>query len=182
MKDPSTFIRSVEATVDEGRAVITADDSVVVSMMQHAIRQGQSATFYATPAQAQAVMSWFWTPARVKSVGLERVSEEERKRIETELKVEDMGPWFSNRIECSCGGVFGAYEFIEQGIEQHGRNWVGAILALDNTAVVRINPAQRARCPDCGLILIISHNYAMYDWRGTMIYGCCSGPDIIVIA
>jgi hypothetical protein len=181
MQNPESFLRSIESTVGEGRAVVTADNSTVVATMQETIRIGRTATFYAAPAPVQAVMRWFWTPTRVKAAGLERVSEEERSRIETDLGVEDMGPWFSNHIECSCGGHFGAYEFIEQGLKQHGKNWVGAILALKDTAVLRINPAQDTFCSQCGLILILGHNYAMYDRRGTMIYGCCSGPDTILV-
>ena len=62
-------------------------------MMQEALKAGRSATFYVPPAQAQAVMRWYWTPRRVKEVGMELVSLEERNRIEAELKVKDMGPW-----------------------------------------------------------------------------------------
>ncbi len=66
-------------------------------------------------------------------------------------------------------------EFLQQGIRQHGMNWVGAVVALKKTAVVRINPAQDAFCPKCSEILVLNHNYGMYSDDGTLIYGCCSG-------
>lgn len=183
MSSSESVLRPIEAAVHDGKIVVTAESSIVVAMMQEAIKAGRSATFYVTPAQAQAVMRWYWTPSRVKAIGLERVSDEERARIETELGVKDMGPWFSNRIECSCGGVYGGFEFIKQGLEHHGKNWVGAVVALKNTAVLRINPAQDAFCPKCGLILITNHWYAMYQPDGTMSYGCCSGeiPGTILV-
>jgi hypothetical protein len=173
-------LSSIEAAVNGGRAVVSADDSIIVAMMQEALKNGRSATFYVSPVQAQAVMRLYYTPRRVKEIGMEAVSKEERDKIESELGVKDMGPWFSNRIQCPCGGVYGAFEFMEQGLRQHGRDWVGAVVQLKDTAVLRINPAQDAFCPKCGQILILGHWYGMYAPDGTLIYGCCSGPDIVV--
>lgn len=168
-------LASIEATVTAGKAVVSADASIVVAMMQEALKAGRSATFYVPPAQAQAVMRWYWTPGRVKTIGMELVSLEERRRIESELGVKDMGPWYSNRIQCPCGGVYGAFEFIQQGVREHGKHWVGAVIDLKHTAVLRINPAQSAFCPSCNAMLLSNHWYEMLDERGTMIYGCCSG-------
>jgi hypothetical protein len=174
-RDLTQVLGSVEAVAQQGKAVVSADDSTIVAMMQEALKAGRSATFYVSPAQAQALVRWYWTPARVKEFGLEPVSKEERARIESELGVKDMGPWYSNRIQCPCGGVYGGYEFIQQGIRQHGKDWVGAVVKLKNTSVVRINPAQDAFCPQCNEYVITNHWYQMVDSRGTMIYGCCGG-------
>src|SRR6266576_2539342 len=111
MQPPESFVSSVEPLVEGGKAVVTADDSTLIAMMLHTLNTGRSATFYVSPEQARAVMRLYWSPWRVKEIGMERVSEEERARIESELGVKDMGPMFSNRLECSCGGVYGAYEF-----------------------------------------------------------------------
>jgi ribosomal protein S27AE len=173
-------LSSIEAAVNGGMAVVSADDSIIIAMMHEALKNGRSATFYVSPAQAQAVMRLYYTPRRVKEIGMEAVSKEERDRIESELGVKDMGPMFSNRIQCGqCGGIYGAFEFMEQGLRQHGRDWVGAVVALKNAAVLRINPTQDAFCSRCGDIIIISHWYGMYAPDGTLIYGCCSGPDVI---
>jgi hypothetical protein len=180
MQTSEYIIRSIEEAVNGGKAVISADGSTIIAMMQEALKHGRSATFYVTPALAQAVMRIYWTPQRVKEIGYESVSKEERAKIESELGVKDMGPWFSNRIHCPCGGVYGAFEFIEHGLRHHGKNWVGAVVELKNTAVLRINPTQDAFCPKCNQILPTGHWYGMYAPDGTLIYGCCSGPDIII--
>ena len=174
-KTSDATLSAIEATVGEGRAVVAADSGIIIAMMQEALRAGRSATFYVPPPQAQSVMRWYWTPGRVREYGMELVSLEERKRIESELGIKDMGPWYSNRIPCSCGGIYGGFEFMKHGLAEHGKNWVGAVFALKNTAVLRINPTQTAFCPNCGAPLIIMHNYEMMDDKGTLIYGCCSG-------
>lgn len=184
MQPAESFVSSIEPLVDAGKAVVTADNSSIVAMMLHTLSTGRSATFYVPPEQARAVMRLYWSPWRVKGIGMERVSEEERSRIESELGVKDMGPMFSNRLECSCGGVYGAYEFVEQGLKEHGKDWIGAIVELKNTAVLRINPTQDAFCPRCGLVLISTHWYEMYTDSGKLLYGCCRGeiPDGPILA
>ncbi|MER7952164.1 hypothetical protein ABTY59_32720 [Streptomyces sp. NPDC096079] len=175
MGDAESLLSPAEALVRGGRAVVSADDGTVVGLVLDTLAKGRTATFYVSPAQAQAVMRLYWTPRRIKEIGYERVSQEERDKIESELDVRDMGPWFSNRVECPCGGVYGAFEFIEQGLRRHGREWVGAVLELQGAAVLRINPVQDAFCPRCDLVLATGHWYGMYDLRGTLIYGCCRG-------
>jgi hypothetical protein len=178
MQHSESVLSSIEAVVNGGKAVVSADNSVIIAMMQEALKIGRSATFYVSPAQAQAVMRWFWTPGRIREYGMVLVSKEERARIESELGVKDMGPWYSNHIQCSCGGVYGAFEFIKQGLHEHGKDWVGAIFELKKAAVLRINPAQDAFCPQCNVLLMGNHNYGMFFDDGTLIYGCCSGPIV----
>jgi hypothetical protein len=175
MQNSEHMFGSIEEIVGGGKAVVSADNSIIVAMMQEALRKGRSATFYVAPTQAQAVMRWYWTPGRIKEIGMEAVSKEERVKIEKELGVKDMGPWFSNRIQCPCGGVYGGFEFIQQGIREHGKNWVGVVMELKNTAIIRINPTQSAFCPKCNQFLLANHWYEMVDDWGKMIYGCCSG-------
>ena len=82
-----SFLNSIDAVVKGGGAVVSADNSIIVAMMQEALRAGRSATFYVSPAQAQAVLRWFWTPGRRKEWGMEPISKEERAKIESELKL-----------------------------------------------------------------------------------------------
>lgn len=173
MANKNSSIEAIETLVKAGKAVVASESGGVVAMMLEALRSGRTATFYVTPAQAQAVMRLYWSPNRVKEEGMERISQEERDRIEKELGIKDMGTGFSNRVECSCGGVYGAFEFMKQGLHEHGREWIGAIIELKDTAVMRINPTQDAFCPRCGLIIIVNHTYSMYSDTGKLIYGCC---------
>lgn len=178
MAQSDTSIKAIETLVKAGKAVVSAEGGSVVAMMLEALRTGRTATFYVSPAQAQAVMRLYWSPNRVKEEGMERISKEERDRIEKELGIRDMGTGFSNRIKCSCGGVYGAFEFMKQGLEEHGREWVGAIIELKDAAVMRINPTQDAFCPKCGLIIIVNHTYSMYSDTGKLIYGCCRSESV----
>ena len=82
------LLSSIEAVVNGGKAVISADNSIIIAMMQAALKNGRSATFYVSPAQGQAVMRWYWTPGRIKEIGMEAVSKEERAKIESELGLE----------------------------------------------------------------------------------------------
>ncbi len=175
MQNTESLLISIEEVVHKGKAVVSADNSIIIAMMQEAVKCGRSATFYVSPTQAQAVMRWFWTPGRRREWGMEPISKEERAKIESELKLKAPAG-FSNRIQCqTCGGVYGAFEFMQHGLREHGRAWVEAVLDLKNTAVLRINPAQDAFCPKCNLKLIVYHNYEMYADNGTLIYACCSG-------
>ncbi|WP_017240481.1 hypothetical protein [Streptomyces sp. SS] len=165
---------SVGAVVGSGRAVISADDSTVVAAVQDTLRDGRSATFYLTPEQAAAVKSWYWTPKRVAERGLEPVSNEELQRIGTELRVEDMGHSYSNRVVCECGAVYGAFEFVQQGIAEHGKDQVDAVFDLEGVYVLRVNPVNSAVCPACTRRILVGHEYDM-----TNRYGCCrSEPPV----
>lgn len=175
MQPSEALLGSIEAVAAGGRAVVSADNSVIIAMMQETAKHGRSATFYVTPAQAGAFFRWYWTPRRVKEIGMEQVSKEEREKIERELGVKDMGPWYSNRIQCSCGGGYGAFEFVQQGLREHGRDWLGVAVEMKDASIVRINPTQTAFCPVCNAILIINHDYWMTMPNGTLSYGCCSG-------
>jgi hypothetical protein len=169
-------LSSVEDVVNGGKGVISADDSIIIATMQEALRRGRSATFYVSPAQAQAVMRWYWTPGRIKEIGYEPVSEEERAKIESELGIKCVGQWFANRIQCpTCGVVYGMFEFMQQGLREHDRDWIKAVLELKNTSVLRVNPALDAICANCNRLVIVGHWYGMYFDDGTLIYGCCSG-------
>ena len=169
------WMESIDGLVGGGRIVVSADNGVAVAMVQEALRHGRSATFYLTPEQGAAVMRWYWTPGRVREIGMEVVSREEKARIEAELGFTCDGTWFSNRLECPCGGVYGMFEFMAQGLREHDRDSIRSVLGLENTAVVRINPTQHAACPRCGLGFIHGHWYEMKMPNGTLSYGCCSG-------
>jgi hypothetical protein len=174
-----SLLHSIDDAVNGGKAVVSADDGIIIAMVQETLRQGRSATFYLSPEQGQAVMRWYWTPERIKAIGMEPVSEEEQERTEAELGIKCAGHWFSNRLQCSCGGVYGMFEFMQQGLREHDRDWVKAVLALENTSVLRINPALDAFCPNCRRLLPAGHWYEMKMPNGTLSYGCCKGGTIL---
>ena len=171
-----SLLGSIEATVNGGKAVISADDSIIIAVMQEALTHGRSATFYVSPEQGAALMRLFWTPARIKEYGMEVVSDQEKDRIESELKFHCAGTWFSNRIQCPrCGAVYGMFEFMQQGLREHDRDWIKTVLELKNTSVLRINSDLDAFCVQCSLMLPRGHDYYMRMPNGTLSYGCCRG-------
>jgi RNase P subunit RPR2 len=73
------------------------------------------------------------------------------------------------------------FEFMQQGLREHDRDWIKTVMALKNTSVIRINPALDAFCPQCNLILITNHWYSMREPdKETLIYGCCRGGGDIL--
>ncbi|MGW3710108.1 hypothetical protein ACWDN6_08115 [Streptomyces albogriseolus] len=164
----SSSFAEIDALVRDGRIVMSGDDSSVVAAVQDALKAGRTVTFYLSLGQAEAVKAWYWSPRRIKERGMEPVSREERERITSELRVKDIGPAHSNRIECECGAQYGAFEFIRQGIDEHGKESVDAVLALENAYVLRVNPVTPAVCAACGARISVGHEYDMASR-----YGCC---------
>jgi hypothetical protein len=173
----ASSLSAIEALVNAGKAVVSADNSIVIAMMQEAIRAGRTEmTFFVSPEQATAVMQWFLTPGRIKQMDVELVSKEERAKIKSELGV-NIPAAASSRGRCSNGHVYGLFEFIQQGIREHGSDYVHATMELKNTAVLRINPVQLLICPKCSERFVIFHKdlYACYRDDGKLLYGCCKG-------
>ncbi|MFE6835633.1 hypothetical protein ACFVFI_12485 [Streptomyces sp. NPDC057705] len=162
---------NVERVAGSGKVVMAADDYNVVSIVRDAIISGKSATFYASLPQAKAVKAWYWTPDRVEQTGIKKVSSEEKAKIASELGVEDIGSFRCNRIQCECGQVYGAFEFLQQGVKEHGRDTVLSVFALKDAAVMRVNPPDLLVCPNCDELL---PERMWYD-NGT--YGCCFGTE-----
>ena len=174
------LLRSVEEVVNGGKSVVSADNGTTIAMVQETLRRGRSATFYLSPAQGQAVMRWYWTPGRIKEIGYEPVAEEERAKIESELGIKCVGSWFSNRIECpTCGVVYGMFEFMQQGLREHDRDWVKAVLELKNTSVLRVNPALDAICANCNGWVIVGHWYGMHSTDGTLHIWVLQWRDLV---
>lgn len=145
------LLSSIDGIVGSGNSVISTEASTVMAILQNATDSGNSATFYLPRSQADAFNESYWTPERRERYELEEVSSEEKGKIEFELGVVDTGFLYSNRVPCAeCGNVYGAFEFIQQGIRQHGREIVEAALTLENASIIRVNPTAVALCPNCG--------------------------------
>ncbi|QHC25958.1 hypothetical protein [Streptomyces sp. GS7] len=143
-------IAAIDAMVDNATCVVSASDGAILEIVAKAVQSGASATFYVSRSQAKAINAWYWTPERRKQLGVEDVSPEELHKIEEELGLKDVIA-FSNRIPCEkCGHVYGAFEFLQQGIREHGRAGLEAVLGMENTSLIRVNPSEVPVCPNCG--------------------------------
>jgi|HubBroStandDraft_2_1064218.scaffolds.fasta_scaffold11147_2 hypothetical protein len=168
-----SLFKSIDEVVGSGKAVISSEGSIIIRMVQEALDNGRSVTFYIPPSQSRAVRRWYFTPRRVAEIGMHLVSAEEIARITSELKVPDMGWFWSNRVECPNGHIYGAFEFMQEGIREHGRDWLGAVLEFENASIVRVNPGNDAICPICQAPIIEGHLYWMEDPDTGRGYGCC---------
>ncbi|WP_328398966.1 hypothetical protein OHS70_18885 [Streptomyces sp. NBC_00390] len=165
----------IESVVAGRRAVMMAEDSVVVDVVKSVVKSGRTATFYLTPDQFAAVNAWYWTPHRMKHMGLEPVLDAEIAQIASALGIEQSAlsacSAYSNRIACPCGHTYGALEFVQQGITEHGLAATQRVFNLKDTAVIRANSHQQVSCPTCRRRLATPHYYVYWG------YGCCVDLD-----
>jgi hypothetical protein len=183
-------LKTIDTMVHNGTCVVSADYDATLAMVQDAVNYGRSATFYVSPTLAAAINAWYWTPERKQEIGVQEVSPEERSKIEKEFGLKD-AIHFSNRTPCEkCGYVYGAFEFVQQGLQEHGRGVVEGVLALKNVAVIRVNPSEVAICPNCkerittgGTLVegrIVGGTEVPHYYGGTSAYaGCCRGGRLV---
>ncbi|WP_159012347.1 hypothetical protein [Streptomyces sp. NRRL F-5123] len=166
----NSLLAHIEAVVDSGKAVISADDEAVVAIVQETVKSGRTASFYLSRKQARALRDLHWTPERIKASRLEPVSSEEKSRIESELGVE-IGNFRFASFKCKSGHTFGAFEFLQQGIREHGVGSVKRIFELKNSAFLRVNPHFVVSCSECDQTMEGGIEYEGATYPG------CSYPD-----
>jgi hypothetical protein len=167
-----TPLGRIDAAVAAAGCHLSADRDTILAMVREAVESGRSATFYLPKSFADDVFDWYWTDERARARGLETLTADELERIQQDLGVTLSSTSRSNRIPCpNCGHVYGGYEFIQQGLREHGRETVETAIDLPNTSVVRVNPRAIAVCAECDTALTDSggHEYVMDG------YGCCKG-------
>ncbi|HEU4508678.1 MAG TPA: hypothetical protein VFR78_10600 [Pyrinomonadaceae bacterium] len=169
----SVDISAIAKVVQQGKAIVSGDDSVVIAAIMAAIQEKRVATFYVTPAVQAAIMDQYWTSERREKAQLQVISDQEIARIKNDLDIDVSG--FFNGTKCpNCGGDYGMYEFLQQGIESHGRRMVEGILSLKDVAVIRVNPVQHLVCRNCkdeipSATLLGKPLY----YQCNLGYGCC---------
>jgi hypothetical protein len=169
-----TPLGRINAAVEAGGCNISADKQTILALVQDAVMSGKSATFYMPKTFADEVFTWYWTEERAADRGLETLTLEELAKIKSELGITLSEDSRSNRIPCpNCGHLYGGFEFIQQGLREHGRETVETAMALPNTSVVRVNPRAIAVCPNCDTAVAGSNGGHEYVMDG---YGCCKGP------
>lgn len=168
----NSLLEHVDAIAAGGKAVISADDDTVVALVKAAIESDQSVSFYLTPSQAAAIRDWYWTPERTRLTGISRISAEEEQRIADELDIHVTNFRYAP-MNCPCGHTYGAFDFLAQGVRQHGRNAVSAVFALRNSTFFQVNPRFVPVCPDCGEQLEMMTKDGGGGWYDCDQYGGC---------
>jgi hypothetical protein len=184
----------IETLVHQGRTVVSSEDSAQVAWAIRMITDGTTATLYLKPNVFEAIRRWYWTPERVNLVGLEPISAEQAARVKSDFDIEVDG--YANRLDCPrCGHPYSTYEFIQQGLEEHGEAFVRSAFSLRQAAILEINPVQNTTCRNCRLHILsapavgraapirIYYNYDYWCVQGNA-YACCSSyvvaaaPDV----
>lgn len=148
-----TMLQRVDEIVKDRKLVVSGDDETIVAIVQAAIVNDVSASFYLTRQQAEAVKAWYWTPERIKITGLKPISRGEEERIKTELGITDIRDFQFAPLRCECGVTYGAFEFFQQGVALHGLQAINALFSLQNSTLFQVNPTFIPICPECGRAL-----------------------------
>jgi hypothetical protein len=146
---------AIETLVHQGKTVVSSEDSAIVEWAIKTITEGRTATLYLKPTVFEAIRRWYWTPERVQLVGFKPISAEQAARVKSDFNIEIDG--CANSLNCPrCGHVYSTYEFIQQGIEEHGEEHVRATFSLKGTAILQINPVQNTICRNCRLHILLA--------------------------
>jgi hypothetical protein len=175
----------IQTLVHQGKTVVSSEDSALVEWAIKALTGGRTSTLYLKPTVFEAIRRWYWTPERVKLVGLKPISAEQAEKVQSDFNIEVDG--YANSLDCPrCGHPYSTYEFIQQGIEEHGEEFVRTAFQLRQAAILELNPVQNTICRNCrlhilgaGLIRdpVICYHYDYWCPQGNA-YACCSSSII----
>jgi hypothetical protein len=168
----------VDALVQQGKTVISGENSAIIQLALTALEEGITATFYLKDALFTEVLRrWYRNSERAKVADLHPISVEEAARVKADFNIE-ITDGFASRVTCPrCESVYSTYQFIQQGIKEHGEEAVKATFSLKDASVLQSHPRQRIICQSCNmeLTIIIIYSYLYRDWNHS--YGC--GGEIV---
>jgi hypothetical protein len=177
----------IQTLVHQGKTVVSSEDSALVEWAIKALTGGRTSTLYLKPTVFEAIRRWYWTPERVKIVGLEPISAEQAAKVKSDFNIEVDG--YANSLDCPrCGHRYSTYEFIQQGIEEHGEEVVRNTFSTRQAAILQINPVQNTICRNCRLHIIsarpqggatIFYNYDYWCVQGNA-YACCTSYVVAI--
>lgn len=188
-KSASIDFGVIETLVHQGKNVVSSEDSALIEWAIKMITEGSTATLYLKPNVFEAIRRWYWTPERIKLVGLEPISAEQAAKVKSDFNIEVDG--YANSLDCPrCGHPYSTYEFIQQGLEEHGEEFVRAAFSLTRVAILEINPVQNTICRNCHLHILsagvvergapirIYYNYDYWCVQGNA-YACCNSHVVV---
>jgi hypothetical protein len=171
----SVNLENIQHIVHDGKSVVSGGDAAVINLVMDAIDGNKTMTFYLTPTAFSDVWEQY-RRGRGKDVELVPISHEEADKIKTDFGIEVKGA--SSVETCpECGADYATYQFIEQGIKEHGREAVKAVFSLENVGVLQVHPRQKISCQHCATALarlptIMGHSYEYDNFKGGR-YACC---------
>jgi hypothetical protein len=169
------ILQRIDEVVESGKLVVSGDSQMLVALAKLAILNDLTISFYVSRQQAKEIKEWYWTPERAELVGLLPISREEAAKIK-ELGVDDNEEVDSFRycpIKCTCGHVYGAFDFFRQAKDEHGLEMINALFALKSATLFQVNPTFVRICPNCARALLQDCG-GSYD--SEKYGGCCCSP------
>jgi hypothetical protein len=169
---------SIETLVRQGKSVVSSDDASTIEWALNAIREGRIATLYVSKPVLQAILKRYWTPKRIEFAKLKPISAEQAARVKSDFNIEIDG--YANTLECPrCGHPYSTYEFIQQGIQEHGEELVRSAFSFKG-GIFQINPNQVPLCPSCRLIILGGTYHYLYNGPdGRPEYAC--GVTVVIV-
>ena len=184
--ETATF-SAIETIVNQGKAVVSSEDSAIIDWAFKTIAEGRTATLYLKPIVYEAIRRRYWTPERVEIAGFKPFSTELVARIKSDFNLDIDG--YANSLDCPrCGHAYSTYEFIQQGFEEHGEEVVRAAFSIKGVAILQINPVQNIICRNCRSHILVAGEPETtfggpgYDYEYICInqpgyYSCCRAPE-----
>ncbi len=80
-------LEMIEALVQQGKTVVSSEDSAVVRSAIKSIKEGRTETLYLKPTVFEAIRRWYWTPDRAKLVGFKPITPEVSERVKEDFKI-----------------------------------------------------------------------------------------------
>jgi hypothetical protein len=169
---------AIETLIGQGKTIVSSDDASTVAWALNAIREGRTVTLYVKKPVLQAILKQYWTPKRIEFAGLRPISAEQSAKVKSDFNIEIDG--HANTVECPrCGHRYSTYEFIQQGIQEHGEEVVRSAFNFKG-GIFQINPNQVQVCPSCRLIIFGgTYHYLYYGRDGRPEYAC--GATIVIV-
>jgi hypothetical protein len=172
----------IQTLVHQGKTVVSSEDSALVEWTITALTGGRTATLYLKPTVFEAIRRWYWTPERVKLVGLKPISAEQAEKVQSDFNIEVDG--YANSLDCPrCGHPYSTYEFIQQGTEEHGEEFVRTAFSLRQAAILELNPVQNTICRNCGLHILsagdVEFERRLQDEDASQLKAAVGGGPII---
>jgi hypothetical protein len=165
-------LEQIDEIVKSGKLLMSGDNETMVAIVKAAILNNLTVSIYLTHHQAEEIKAWYWTPERVERSGLNPISPEEISKI-SGLGVKNIDNFRYSSFECECGHVYGAFDFFQQGINEHGLEAVNAVFASKNFTLFQVNPTFVRICPSCGRAL---RRLCGGDYDCDKYGGCCCSP------
>jgi hypothetical protein len=182
--ETATF-SAIETIVQQGKAVVSSEDSAIIDWAFKTIAEGRTATLYLKPIVYEAIRRRYWTPERVEIARFKPISAEVAARVKSDFNIEIDGN--ANSLDCPrCAHVYSTYEFIQQGFEEHGEEVVRAAFSIRRVAILQINPVQNIICRNCRLHILVAgapetfggpgYDYEYININQPGYYSCCRAP------